>query len=100
MAKYTYEYEDGDYGFKENGIAMRSDKVIARLNECDLLAEQMNQLSDALVGYREGRHPELLERVAELTRKAENSELESQYREIADIIEQLNDLVGDIKAQA
>ena len=68
--------------------------------ERDQLAEQMNQLSEALLGYREGSHFDLITRANHLKLKSQNVEIANQYREIADAISDLKQLSDDVMGDA
>ena len=62
----------------------------------ELMAEQLNQLSEALLGYREGTHFDMITKANHLKLKAQNVEIANQYREIADSINELKQLSDDI----
>ena len=62
----------------------------------ELMAEQLNQLSEALLGYREGNHCDMITKVNHLKLKAQTVEIANQYREIADSINELKQLSDDI----
>ena len=100
MKKYTKKITKNGTAVLYDGIRITIDQIVTNLNEGERLAEQMSQLSDSLVGCREGGFQDLLRRATHLRMKAENVELDSQIREIADKIDGLKMLVDDIKTDA
>ena len=102
MKMYIQEYDDGDYVIKRNGITVSHDHVLNTLNHTDKIIKQMRLqmrlLSDATIGHQEGKFSDILQRVTHLKLKGKNVEIDNQFREIADKISELQDLVEDIKA--
>ena len=68
--------------------------------ERDMLAEQINQLSEVLLGYREGSPFALITRANQLKLKSQNAEIANQYRKIADAISELKQLSDDVMGDA
>lgn len=68
--------------------------------ERDQLAAEMNQLSEILLGYREGNHFDLITRANHLKLKSQNVEIANQYRKIADAISELKQLSDDVMSDA
>lgn len=74
--------------------------MMDRSEEYATLCEQMNQISEALFGYREGQFPQMLLVIAALKLKAENVEIENQFRDVMNIVEELNIAIQEIKQEA
>ncbi len=68
--------------------------------ERDQLAEHMNQISEALLGYREGTLFDMITRATHLKLKAENVEIDNQFRQLADAVNDLKGLADDIISDA
>ena len=64
--------------------------------ERDGLAEQMNQISELLLGYREGNFGDIMMRATHYKFKSQNVELNSKCRTIADEVNALKELVDSI----
>lgn len=70
------------------------------LRENTLMAEQLNQLSETLLGFREGKFTDMITKVNHLKLKAQNVEIDNKFRELADAINDLKDMADDIMSDA
>ena len=100
MEIYIREYDDGDYVIKRNGITVSYEHVLNTLNQADKITKQMRHLSNAIIGHEEGNFSDMLQRITLLKLKGQNVEIDNQFRQIADKISELQDLVEDIKDDA
>lgn len=66
----------------------------------ELMAEQLNQLSEVLLGCRESKFHEMIMKAQNLKMKAQNVELANQFRDIADAIGDLKDMADDVMSDA
>lgn len=80
-----------------NWLVLRDSKEEKDQAEIELLAQQLNNVSDEVLGYNEGRFEEIMEQILELKKKAQNQEIKSQFSEIVDAVRDLNNLIDDIE---
>jgi len=100
MKKYTKKITKNGTAVLYDGIRITIDQIVTTLNDRERLAEQMEQLREALIVDKGSLWSEMLRSAIHFRMKAENVELDSQIREIADKIDGLKMLVDDIKTDA
>ena len=66
--------------------------------EYDELAEQMNVISELLLGYREGSYPEIIQSIAHFKTKAYKHEMNEKVEELFNLIDELSDTKDNILA--
>lgn len=65
-----------------------------------LMAEHLSQLSEALLGYRGGDFSDMIKTAISLKLKAQNVEVDNNFRQLADAISDLKQMTDDIMSDA